>query len=75
MAEDRTAVMGWEPIPLSICGETLPCAIQFFKQFHAENDILARSKAGLILVIEQDGMIVATGGAAWPRDSGRVRGS
>jgi ribosomal protein S18 acetylase RimI-like enzyme len=38
-----------------------PRAVQFFRQFHSEQEILARSEAGEILVAEREGTIVATG--------------
>ena len=38
-----------------------PRAVQFFKKFHSEEEILARSQNGKILVIEQDGKLIATG--------------
>jgi GNAT superfamily N-acetyltransferase len=36
-------------------------AVQFFKQFHSEDNILERSQVGEILIIEEDGIFVATG--------------
>ena len=38
-----------------------PRAVQFFKDFHSEAQILERQRKGDILVIEQDGNVVATG--------------
>ena len=38
-----------------------PEAVRFFKDFHSEAKILERHRAGDILVIEQDGQVVATG--------------
>lgn len=38
-----------------------PRALDFFKAFHAEEDILRRSKDGDVLVIEQGGQLIATG--------------
>ncbi|MCG8695352.1 MAG: GNAT family N-acetyltransferase [Minwuiales bacterium] len=38
-----------------------PRAVEFFKEFHAEDKILARSRAGTILVVEEDGELVGTG--------------
>ena len=38
-----------------------PEAVRFFKDFHSEAKILERHRAGDLLVIEQDGRVVATG--------------
>ena len=38
-----------------------PRALDFFKRFHSEAEILARHGEGEILVIERDGALVATG--------------
>lgn len=35
-------------------------AIEFFKQFHSEEKIIERAASGKVLVIEQDGELVAT---------------
>lgn len=37
-----------------------PRAIDFFKQFHSEEKILERASSGTVLVVEQDGELVAT---------------
>ncbi len=36
-------------------------AVQFFKEFHSEENILERHRKGQILVVEQDGNVIATG--------------
>ena len=36
-------------------------AVQFFKEYHTENKILERSRAGEIVIIEKAGSMVATG--------------
>jgi GNAT superfamily N-acetyltransferase len=36
-------------------------AVQFFKDFHSEEKIIERHRTGQILVVEQDGHLVATG--------------
>jgi len=33
-----------------------PRAVQFFKQFHSEDKILQRSRDGVLIVIERDGV-------------------
>lgn len=38
-----------------------PRAVQFFKEFHSEEKIMERDLKGDLLVIEQDGNVVATG--------------
>ena len=38
-----------------------PRAVQFFKEFHAEHRIIERSRTGTILVLEENGQLVATG--------------
>lgn len=38
-----------------------PRAVQFFKEFHSERKILARRRAGTVLVIEEDDELTATG--------------
>lgn len=38
-----------------------PRAVDFFKQFHSEEGIIERYRHGEILVVEQDGKMVATG--------------
>jgi GNAT superfamily N-acetyltransferase len=38
-----------------------PRAVQFFKEFHSEEEIKERHRTGEILVVEQDGHLVATG--------------
>ena len=38
-----------------------PRALAFFKEFHAEDDILRRQRDGNVLVVEQDGKVIATG--------------
>jgi len=36
-------------------------ALQFFKKFHSEEKIMERHRKGVILVVEQDGNVIATG--------------
>ena len=36
-------------------------AVQYFKEYHSNDKILERSRAGVILIIERAGSIVATG--------------
>jgi ribosomal protein S18 acetylase RimI-like enzyme len=36
-------------------------AVQFFKEFHSEEKIMERHRKGEILVVEQDGNVIATG--------------
>jgi ribosomal protein S18 acetylase RimI-like enzyme len=38
-----------------------PRAVQFFKEFHSEEKIIDRHQKGEILVLEQDGNVIATG--------------
>jgi putative acetyltransferase len=38
-----------------------PRSVQFFKEFHAEHRIIERSRTGTILVLEENGQLVATG--------------
>jgi len=38
-----------------------PRAVRFFKEFHSLDRILARQAEGEVLVVEQDGTVVATG--------------
>ena len=37
-----------------------PRAVRFFKEFHSEAKILERHRQGAILVVEQEGTIIAT---------------
>ncbi len=41
-----------------------PRAVRFFKEFHSDAKILERHQAGEILVVEQEGNVVATGAIA-----------
>jgi ribosomal protein S18 acetylase RimI-like enzyme len=50
-----------ETIDQSYTGVYPPRAVQFFKQFHSEENIAERSETGTVLVVEQAGAIVATG--------------
>lgn len=50
-----------ETIDVSYAEVYPPRAVQFFKAFHAEQDILERSRAGTVLVVEEDGELTATG--------------
>jgi ribosomal protein S18 acetylase RimI-like enzyme len=36
-------------------------AVQFFKEFHSDKEIMKRSREGEILVVEKEGALVATG--------------
>ena len=47
-----------------------PRAIQFFKDYHSEEKILGRSRRGVLLVVERDGNLIATGGLAGGEISG-----
>jgi len=38
-----------------------PRAVQFFKDFHSEENILARHRKGQVLVAEEDGHLIGTG--------------
>lgn len=38
-----------------------PRAVQFFKEFHSEEKVLQRHQEGVLLVVEQDGNVIATG--------------
>ena len=38
-----------------------PRAVQFFKEFHSEEKIMDRHRKGEILVVEQEGNLIATG--------------
>lgn len=51
----------WETIDLSYSGLYPPRALEFFKKFHAKQRILERSEAGIVLVMEENGRLVATG--------------
>jgi len=50
-----------ETIEASYVGVYPDRAVQFFRRFHSERKIAERNRAGEILVIEKDGVIVATG--------------
>ena len=50
-----------ETIDASYAGVYPPRAVEFFKEFHAEEKILQRSRAGTVLVVEEDGELTATG--------------
>lgn len=41
-----------------------PRAVQFFKDYHSEEKILERGGRGVILVVERNGKVIATGGLA-----------
>jgi ribosomal protein S18 acetylase RimI-like enzyme len=47
-----------------------PCAVAFFKEFHSAGNILARSRRGEILVVERDGIVLATGSISGGEISG-----
>lgn len=48
---------------IDICysGVYPPRAVQFFKEFHSREKIMQRHQEGEILVVEQDGNVIATG--------------
>jgi len=50
-----------ETIDVSYAGVYPPRAVEFFKTFHAEEKILERSRAGTVLVVEEEGELTATG--------------
>src|ERR1700687_1192610 len=50
-----------ETIGISYAEVYPPRAVQFFKDFHSEKNIVDRSKTGTTLVVEEDGELVATG--------------
>ena len=50
-----------ETLDVSYSGVYPPRAVEFFKKFHAEQGILERSQAGIILVAEENGKLIATG--------------
>lgn len=50
-----------QTIDACYAGVYSPRAVQFFKNFHSEEQIMERHRQGEILVIEQDGQLVATG--------------
>ena len=50
-----------ETIDISYAEVYPPRAVEFFKEFHAEQKILERSRAGTTLVVEEDGELVGTG--------------
>ena len=50
-----------ETIDASYSGVYPHRAVHFFKEYHSEKKIMDRSQEGEILVIEQEGSIVATG--------------
>ena len=51
----------FETIDVSYAPVYPPRALAFFKTFHGEPGLRARGRAGTILVIEDDGELVATG--------------
>jgi len=50
-----------ETIDVSYADVYPPRAVEFFKGFHAEEKILQRSRAGTVLVVEEEGELTATG--------------
>jgi putative acetyltransferase len=50
-----------ETIDACYAGVYPPRAVQFFKEFHSEEKIMARHREGQVLVVEQEGRLVATG--------------
>jgi GNAT superfamily N-acetyltransferase len=51
----------WKTIDGSYAAVYPPRALEFFKEFHAKQKILERSEAGTVLVLEENGDLVATG--------------
>lgn len=51
----------FDTIDASYSGVYPPRAVQFFKEFHAERRIIERGRTGTILVLEENGELVATG--------------
>jgi len=50
-----------QTIDVCYSGVYPPRAVQFFKEFHSEEKIMERHRKGEILVVEQDGNVIATG--------------
>jgi GNAT superfamily N-acetyltransferase len=50
-----------QTIDVCYSGVYPPRAVQFFKKFHSEEKIMERHRQGKILLIEQDGNVIATG--------------
>jgi len=50
-----------ETIEVSYSGVYPPRAVEFFKRFHGEHEILERDQAGTVLVAEENGELIATG--------------
>src|SRR5512139_3092149 len=50
-----------QTIDVCYSGVYPPRAVQFFKDFHSEEKIMERHREGKILVVEQDGNVIATG--------------
>ncbi len=50
-----------ETIDVSYAPVYPPRALAFFKGFHAEDRILERARRGTVLVVEEDGALIATG--------------
>ena len=51
----------YQTIDVCYSGVYPPRAVRFFKEFHSEEAIRGRHRTGEILVVEQDGDLVATG--------------
>ena len=51
----------FDTIDASYSGVYLPRAVQFFKEFHAKHRIIERGRTGTMLVLEENGELVATG--------------
>ncbi len=60
---DVTAVRHLIHHTIDVCyiGVYPPRAVQFFKQFHSDEEVLARGTKGTVLVGEQRGVLVVTG--------------
>lgn len=50
-----------QTIEVCYSGVYPPRAVQFFKSFHGEEKIMERHRNGEMLVVEQDGEVIATG--------------
>ena len=50
-----------QTIEVCYSGVYPPRAVQFFKNFHGEEKIMERHRNGEMLVVEQDGEVIATG--------------
>ncbi|AZO00888.1 GNAT family N-acetyltransferase [Mesorhizobium sp. M9A.F.Ca.ET.002.03.1.2] len=51
----------WDTIDISYSNLYPPRAVEFFKEFHSDQNILERAQAGIVLVAEDNGEIITTG--------------